>query len=97
MYINILPNIVTKYNNKKHSSIKMSPIAGSKPKNIKKVYYNLFGKIFHDVIAKYKIGDIVRISKYERKQLLIKVIDLIGVKNNLKFQKFNTQTLLHIS
>ena len=37
------------------------------PKNVEKVYYNLYGKEFHDDIAKYKIGDIVRISKYKRK------------------------------
>ena len=45
----------------------MSPIEGSKPKNIKKVSYNLYGKVFHDDIAKYKIGDIVKLGKYKRK------------------------------
>ena len=34
IYINILPDIVKNYNNKKHSSI-MTPMEGSKPKNIK--------------------------------------------------------------
>ena len=67
IYINILPKILKKYNNKKHRSIKMTPKQASNPKNVEKVYYNLYGKEYHDDIAKYKIGDIVRISKYKRK------------------------------
>ena len=60
IYINILPKMLKKYNNKKPRSIKMTPKQASNPKNIEKVYYNLYGKEFHDDIAKYKIGDIVR-------------------------------------
>ena len=40
-YLNILPKILSQYNNTKHSSIKMTPVEASKKKSA--VYFNLYG------------------------------------------------------
>ena len=42
-YLDILPKILSQYNNTKHSSIKMTPIEASKKKNESAVYFNLYG------------------------------------------------------
>ena len=57
MYIDKLDNIVHKYNNKKHRTIKMKPI------DVKKIH--TFGKEVNDNDPKFKVGDHVRISKYK--------------------------------
>ena len=68
-YLNILPKILSQYNNTKHSSIKMTPIEASKKKNESTVYFNLYGKMKQlSSKAKFKVGDKVRISKYKRKR-----------------------------
>ena len=54
----VLDNVVNKYNNTKHSTIKMKPID---VKNNKKVYID--GHNEKD--CKFKVGDRVRISRYE--------------------------------
>ena len=68
MYLDMLPKILKQYNNTKHSSIKMTPIEASKKKNEGVVYFNLYGDM--ETLKqkpKFKIGDMVRISKYKRK------------------------------
>ena len=66
--LNILPKILEQYNNTKHSSIKMTPVEASKKKNESTVYYSLYGNIKQfSSKPKFKIGDKVRISKYNRK------------------------------
>ena len=68
MYLDMLPKILKYYNNTKHSSIKMTPIEASKKKNEGVVYFNLYGDM--ETLKqkpKFKIGDMVRISKYKRK------------------------------
>ena len=59
MYIDKLDNIVHKYNNKKHRTIKMKPI------DVKDNIYIDFGKDINDNDLKFKVGDHVRISKYK--------------------------------
>ena len=58
IFYNILDELVNNYNNKYHSTIKMSPIQGSK-KLMKKNTYN-FG--ITKKPGKFKIGDRARIS-----------------------------------
>ena len=67
-YLDILPDILNKYNNNYHRSIKMTPVKASKKKNEGIVYFNLYGDItpMHTK-AKFEVGDTVRISKYKRK------------------------------
>ena len=68
MYLDMLPKLVKQYNNTKHSSIKMTPAEASKKKNEGLVYFNLYGDM--ETLKqkpKFKIGDMVRISKYKRK------------------------------
>ena len=66
-YLDMLPKLVKKYNNTKHSSIKMTPIEASKKKNEGMVYFNLYGDIQQlSSKPKFKFGDKVRISKYKR-------------------------------
>ena len=59
VYINKLDDIVDKYNNTYHRSIKMKPL------DIKDNAYIDFEKEVNDKDSKFKIGDHVRISKYK--------------------------------
>ena len=57
-YLDMLPKLVKKYNNTKHSSIKMTPIEASNKRNEGTVYFNLYGDI--ETLKqkpKFKIGD----------------------------------------
>ena len=70
-YIDVLQDIIRKYNNTYHQSIKCKPSFARRPSNHKHVYKALFGddvvelkkrtKAFKE--AKFKVGDRVRISK----------------------------------
>ena len=59
VYIDKLDDIVHKYNNKRHRTIKM------KPTGVKDNTYIDFGKEVNDNGPKFKAGDHVRISKYK--------------------------------
>ena len=70
VYVDILPKILTSYNNSRHRSIGMTPFQARKPQNYGKVYFNLYGDLAkrnknNDKPA-FVIGDRVRISKYKR-------------------------------
>ena len=58
-WIDELKSSVKEYNNRIHSSIKMSPIEASKRKNEEEVLYNLSDKRVKKE-PKYKLGDLVR-------------------------------------
>ena len=58
VYYDVLDDVVIKYNNTKHSTIKMNP---RDVKNNKKVYID--GHNEKD--SKFKVGDRVRISRYK--------------------------------
>ncbi|XP_065642971.1 uncharacterized protein LOC136074567 [Hydra vulgaris] len=51
-YINVLDEIVNKYNNTKHSSIKMTPVEASNKKNENIVWLNLNGNARSEIIKK---------------------------------------------
>ena len=59
VHIDKLDDIVHKYNNKKHKTIKMNPI------DVKDNTYIDFGKEVNDDDPKFKVGDHVRISIYK--------------------------------
>ena len=59
VYIDKLGDIVSKYNNTYHTSIKMKPV------DVKDNTYIDFKKEVNDKDPKFKIGDHVRISKYK--------------------------------
>ena len=59
VHIDKLDNIVNKYNNTCHSTIKMETV------DVKSNTYINFSKEINDKDAKLKIGDIVRMSKYK--------------------------------
>ena len=59
VYINKLDDIVKKYNNTNHTSVKMKPV------DVKNNTYIGFKKEFNDKDPKFKIGDHVRIWKYK--------------------------------
>lgn len=87
--MDILPEILEKYNNTKHSSIKMTPVEASKKENQGLVYYNLCGDMEQlSAKPKFKVGDKVRISKYKRK---LKSTRLIGQRRSSKLNGFNTR------
>ena len=62
-YLDVLPQLLSAYNNTIHSTIKMSPVEGSKKENEHKINY------VSDHVKekpKFKIGDRVRIYKYKK-------------------------------
>ena len=59
VYIDKLDDIVKKYNNTYHTSIKMKPV------DVKDNTYIDFKKESNDKNPKFKVGDHVRISKYK--------------------------------
>ena len=62
-YIDVFNDMVNLYNNVRHSSIKMSPVAASDKKNESIVFMNLYGKLEpYDTKPKFSIGDKVRIT-----------------------------------
>ena len=61
IFYNILDELVNNYNNKYHSTIKMTPIEGSKKINEKKIK-NIYNFERTKKPGKFKIGDRVRIS-----------------------------------
>ena len=61
IFYNIIDDLVNKYNNKYHSTIKMTPIEGSKKINEKKIQ-NIHNFEKATKPGKFKIGDCVRIS-----------------------------------
>ena len=75
MYIDNLDDIVNKYNNAYNSAIKMKLV------DMKTNKYIDSSKVINDKDPKFKIGDIVKISKY--KSILQKVTLQIGQKKIL--------------
>ena len=66
-YLDALDQMVKNYNEKVHSTIKMTPKEASKDINRGKVYFNIIRKQNKSCTdIKYKKGDKVRISKYKR-------------------------------
>lgn len=63
-YVNVIDEMVNNYNNTRHSSIKMTPVAASDKKNESIVWLNLYG---HDPVRKiklkFKVGNKVRITR----------------------------------
>jgi hypothetical protein len=67
-WIDILPDLVDEYNNKRHSTIKMSPVEASKKTNEAKLWKQLYGDIGQEQeppkeTRKFECGDWVRISR----------------------------------
>ena len=60
VYIDKLDDLVHKYNNEKHRTIKIKPI------DVKGNTYIDFGKEVNDNDPKFKVDDHVRISKYKK-------------------------------
>ena len=75
VYIDKLDDIVNKYNNTYHSTIKMKPV------DVKSDTYIESSKEINNKNRKFKVDDIVRISKY--KNMLVKVTVQIGQKKIL--------------
>ncbi len=61
-YIDILPDLLSSYNNTYHRSIKMKPTEVDE-KNEDQVWFNLYGEMPKQKKLKFNIGDKVRISK----------------------------------
>ena len=59
VYIDKLDDIVNEYNNTYHRTIKMKPV------DVKDNAYIEFSKKFNEKDSKFKVGDLIRISKYK--------------------------------
>ena len=79
VYINKWDDIVHKYNSTCHSTIKMKPV------DVKSNTYINSTKETNDEYPKFKIGGIVRISKF--KSIFAKCLFQIGLKKFLLLQK----------
>ena len=64
-YIDVLDEMMKKYNETLHSSTKITPIEASKEKNENKVWLNLYSTPKVGKEPKYSVGDKVRISRKE--------------------------------
>ena len=64
-WIDILPTITKQYNNRVHSSTKLTPIQASTKKNEGFVYKNLLDKR-KKIKPKYEIGNLVRTADLEK-------------------------------
>lgn len=68
-YVDILDELVNRYNNTRHSSIKMTPVEASKKKNESIVWGNLYGhsdSYREPITPKFSVGDRVRITKKKK-------------------------------
>ena len=74
VYYDVLDDVVNKYNNTKHSTIKMKPAGVGDNKRVYIYEHN-------EKDSRFKVGDRVRISKF--KIYLLKNRLLIGVKKYL--------------
>ena len=59
VYFDVLNNIVDKYNNTYHRTIKMRPI------DVKSVSFAKYNEESNEKDPKFKVGDHVRVSKYK--------------------------------
>jgi len=66
-YIDILPDLVERYNNTFHRSIGMTPVEASKKENQLEVFSRLYNDEFVEEKPKFKVGDKVRIAKLKKK------------------------------
>ena len=90
-WLNVLDDVIRKYNNTKHCTIKMTPIEGSKPENSARVEARLYPST--DKVPqkpKFKVGDTVRISKW--KSTFTK-----GYKQNFTTEIFTINKVLETS
>ena len=66
-YIDVLDEMVNRYNNTKHHSIKMTPTEASDSRNERLVFRNLYeSKPVQHMKPKFSIGDRVRITKKKK-------------------------------
>jgi hypothetical protein len=69
-YVDVLSDMVSQYNNNKHSTIKMIPVNASNPENLYRTYMNMYGDTVHDHSPKpkpkFKVGDKVRVTVKKR-------------------------------
>ena len=88
VYFDVLDDIVNKYNNTVHRTIKMKPI------DITNDSYVEYNENLNKKDPKFKVGDHVRISKY--KNIFAKDILQIGQKKILLLAKLKIQFFGHM-
>ena len=90
VYINKLIDLVNKYNNTYHSPINMKPV------DVKSNTYINSSKEMYDENPKFKIGNIVRISKYKNIFAKGYVPNGYGLKKFLLLQKFKILSRIYM-
>jgi hypothetical protein len=65
-WVNLLPKLIEKYNNKVHRTISMTPIEALKEKNREIVYDRLYKAFLGKLKPKFKVGDRVRIYRWKK-------------------------------
>ena len=68
-YVNVIQEMIDKYNNSLHRSIKMTPVLASNPENESKVYMTLYDDLIHDKnphpVPNYTVGDSLNYQEAE--------------------------------
>ena len=83
-WVDILPKITKQYNNRVHSSSKISPMQASLKKGEGYAYRNLLDKR-KNIKPKFQVNDLVRTAEIRR--IFSKGIQLIGVRIYMKIMK----------
>ena len=83
VHFDVLDDIINKYNNTVHRTIKMKPI------DVTSDSYAEYNEDSNEKDPKFKVGDLVRISKY--KNILLKDTLKIGQKKLLLLVKLKIQ------
>ena len=83
VHFDVLDDIINKYNNTVHRTIKMKPI------DVTSDSYAEYNEDSNEKDPKFKVGDLVRISKY--KNILLKDTLKIGQKKFLLLVKLKIQ------
>ena len=82
MYLHVLNDVIDKYDNTYHKTIKMKPI------DVKSNSFAKYNEESNEKDPKFKVGDHVRISKYKKDMVKDKDMVLIGVKRFLLWKKY---------
>jgi hypothetical protein len=65
-WVNLIPKLIDKYNNKIHRTIRMAPIEAIKEKNREIIYDRLYKAFLGKLKPKFKVGDRVRIYRWKK-------------------------------
>ena len=98
-FIDILPHVCNSYNNSFHRSISMTPRRAKQSENFQKLQLKNLEKLHKmknvRVRAKYKLGDIVRVSLDKKKNVFSRSYNLQNSYAKYEVYKISTKNSVH--